>query len=132
MEQVKKAVKARSIGVSNFVRRDVEILLSGGTSDPPVVNQLEYHPYIQRQNNGEPYVSWMRSRGIQIEAFKGLSPVVRCPDGPLMEPLERIAKVHNTTEAVSMLEWFHQQGIISVTTTSRPERLREDLYSSNV
>ena len=90
-----------------------------------MINQLEYHPYIQRQNDGEPYIPWMQSQGIQVAAFKGLSQVVRWPDAPLAEPLKRIAKAHHTTDAVVMLRWFILQQIVAVTTSSNVERLKD-------
>ncbi|KAI1429424.1 putative NADPH-dependent alpha-keto amide reductase [Xylaria sp. FL1777] len=46
MEDVKKAGKVKSIGVSNYLRPNVEATLQGAT-DSPVINQLEYHPYLQ-------------------------------------------------------------------------------------
>jgi diketogulonate reductase-like aldo/keto reductase len=125
MEDVKMSGKARSIGVNNFVRKDIQFILDGDTADPPVINQLEYHPYIQSKNSGEPYIPWMQQRGIQVEAFKGLSPVARCPEGPLVEPLQRIASAHATNESAVMLRWFLQQGVVAITTTAHTSRLQQ-------
>lgn len=121
MEEVKKAGLAKSIGVSNYLRADVEATLRG-TSDPPVINQIEYHAYLQRAND---YVPWLQEQNIQVGSFKGLTPAIRCPDGPLKEPLARIAAAHATTEAVILLAWVMHSGIVAVTTTSKPERLDE-------
>jgi diketogulonate reductase-like aldo/keto reductase len=125
MEQVKQSGKARSIGASNFVRKDLEYILNGGTTDSPAVNQLEYHPCLPRENDGELYIPWMQSQGILVAASKCLSPVARCPDGPLVPVLKRLAAAYNTNEAAVMLRWFLQQGIVTVTTTSKPQRLKE-------
>jgi diketogulonate reductase-like aldo/keto reductase len=121
MEELKKAGKAKSIGVSNYTRSNLEATLKGAT-DPPVINQIEYHAYLQRSND---YIPWMREYGIQVASFKGLTPAFRCPDGPLKEPLSRMAKAHNTTEAVVLLSWLIQNNIVAVTTTTKPERLDE-------
>lgn len=121
MEEIKKAGKARSIGVSNYLRADVEATLRGA-SDPPVLNQIEYHPYLQRAND---YVPWLRESGIQVGSFKGLTPAFRCPDGPLREPLANMATAHGTTPAVVLLAWAMQSSVVTVTTTTRPERLEE-------
>jgi diketogulonate reductase-like aldo/keto reductase len=121
MEELKKAGKAKSIGVSNYLRPDLEATLKGAT-DPPVINQIEYHPYLQRANN---YLPWMREQGIQVASFKGLTPAFRCPEGPLVEPLSRIAKVHGTTEATVLLAWLMQNGVVTITTTMQPKRLDE-------
>lgn len=125
MEEVKASGKAKSIGVSNFVRKDLEMILKSSPQELPVVNQLEYHPYIQRENDGVPYIPWMQEQDIQVEAFKGLTPLARCPEGSLVGPLERIAKSHNVSESAVMLRWSLQQSIVAITTTRKKERLRE-------
>ncbi|PVH71451.1 putative ketoreductase [Cadophora sp. DSE1049] len=121
MEEMKKAGKVKSIGVSNFQRPDLEATLKGA-SDPPVINQIEYHPYLQRSNN---YIPWMRDNGIQVGSFKGLTPAFRAPEGPLKEHLVRIAKSHNATEGAVLIAWLTQTNVVAVTTTTKPERLDE-------
>ncbi len=102
MEELKKAGKAKSIGVSNYQRSDVEATLMGA-SDPPVAKQIEYHPYLQRAND---YIPWMRENGAQVGSFKGLTPAFCAPNGPLLEPFVRISKAHDTTPAVVLLAWL--------------------------
>ena len=121
MEELKKADKTKSIGVSNYLRPHLEATLKEA-SDPPVINQIEYHPYLQRANN---YIPWMHDHGIHVASFKGMTPIFRCPEGPLLEPLARIAKAHSTTQAVVVLAWLIQSNIVAVTTTTKPERLDE-------
>ncbi len=121
MEEVKQAGKVKSIGVSNYKRSDIEATLKGA-SELPVINQIEYHAYLQRANQ---YMPWMRQKGIQVGSFKGLTPAFRCPEGPLQEPLARIAKAHDTTKAVVLLAWLMQNNVVAVTTTMKPERLDE-------
>ncbi|KAL2832818.1 NADP-dependent oxidoreductase domain-containing protein [Aspergillus cavernicola] len=121
VEEIKIAGKAKSIGVSNYLRPDLEATLRGA-SDPPVINQIEYHPYLQRADG---YVPWMRENNIQVGSFKGLTPAFRVPDGPLKAPLGRIATAHGTTENVVLLAWLVQSDIVAVTTTQKAERLDE-------
>lgn len=121
MEHMKNEGKVKSIGVSNYTRSDIEATLKGATL-LPAINQIEYHPYLQRANQ---YIPWMRQKGIQVGSFKGLTPAVRCPQGPLQEPLARIAKGHNVTKAVILLAWLIQNNIVAVTSTTKPERLDE-------
>lgn len=122
MEELKKAGKAKSIGVSNYLRSDLEATLRGA-SDPPAINQIEFHPYLQRANN---LVPWMRENGIEVASFKGLTPVFRSPsNGPLLKPLARIAEAHGTSEAGVVLAWLIQNNVVAVTTTAKPERLDE-------
>ena len=121
MEAVKQAGKARSIGVSNYLRQDLEATLKTA-KDPPVINQLEYHPYLQRANG---YVPWMQEQNIQVGAFKGLTPLARCKEGPLREPLERMALAHGTNASAVLLSWHIQRNVVAVTTSRKEERLRE-------
>ena len=76
MEEVQKAGKAKSIGVSNYLQQHLEATLRTAVS-PPVINQIEFQPYLQRANH---YVPWMQQKGIDVEAFSkacGLSPKER-------------------------------------------------------
>ncbi len=99
MEELKKAGKAKSIGVSNYQRPHLEATLKGA-SEPLVINQIEYYAYLQHLNN---YIPWIREHSVQVGSFKSLTPAFRCPDGLLKEPLARIAKAHETTDVVVLL-----------------------------
>lgn len=127
MEEMKQAGKVKSIGVSNYMRSNIEATLKGAI-ELPVINQVEYHAYLQRANQ---YFPWMRQKGIQVGSFKGLTPAFRCPEGPLQEPLARIAKAYDTTKAVILLAWLLQNKIVAVTTTTKVERLDEYLQALN-
>ncbi|KAK1246387.1 hypothetical protein MKX08_000189 [Trichoderma sp. CBMAI-0020] len=121
MEEIKDAGKAKSIGVSNYLRPDIEATLSRATT-PPAFNQIEFHPYLQRGNN---YLSWLRENGLQVGSFNGLTPIFWAPNGRLREPLARIAKRHDTTEAAILINWTIQSNAVAVTTITKPERLDE-------
>ncbi|KAL7919040.1 NADP-dependent oxidoreductase domain-containing protein [Trichoderma austrokoningii] len=111
----------KSIGVSDYLHPHVEATLVGATI-PPAFNQIEFHPYLQRGDN---YSSWLRENGLQVGSFKGLTPAFRAPDRPLCEPLARIAKTHDTTEAAVLLNLIIQNKVVAVTTTTKPNRLDE-------
>lgn len=121
MEEIKNDGLATSIGVSNYLRPHVEATLAGATI-PPVLNQIEFHPYLQRGNE---YLPWLCENGLRVGSFNGLTPAFRAPNGPLREPLSRIAKAHNTTEAAVLIHWIIQNGVVAVTTTKDPGRLDE-------
>ncbi|OAQ60316.1 aldo/keto reductase family domain-containing protein [Pochonia chlamydosporia 170] len=71
LETVKAQGKAKSIGISNFQRHHTEALLEI-CAIKPVINQLEFHPYLQRAND---FVPWMREQGIEVSSFKTLAPI---------------------------------------------------------
>jgi diketogulonate reductase-like aldo/keto reductase len=123
LEKVKASGKARSIGVSNFQRTHIEtITKNGGTI--PSVNQIEFHPYLQRAYD---FIPWQQAQGIAVEAYKGLAPLTVATGGPLDPVLEKIAKAHDTTPAAVLLRWHLSQEVVAVTTTSKEERLAEYL-----
>ena len=71
MEAVKASGKARSIGVSNFLRPQLEAVLAKAKT-PPSLNQIEFHPYLQHAND---LVGWCKAQGIVLAAY-----VSRLPD----------------------------------------------------
>lgn len=119
MEEVKKSGKARSIGVSNFLRSHIEAIMKVSTITP-TINQIEFHPYLQRAND---YVPWLQSKGIEVESFFGLAPLTRGPGGPLDPILEKIAKNHHVDASAVLIKWQLNQNVIALTTTKKTERL---------
>ncbi|KAL8911207.1 MAG: hypothetical protein Q9171_003583 [Xanthocarpia ochracea] len=125
MEEVKKSGKAKSIGVSNFQRPHLETILNVAEIIP-TVNQIEFHPYLQRSND---YIPWMKEQGIEVSAFKGLAPMTVAKGGPLDETLALIAQKHDTDKNSVLLKWHMSQNVVPVTTTSKEERLRQYLQA---
>lgn len=120
MEAVKKSGKTESIGVSNFQWPHLEAILEGAQF-VPTVNQLEFHPYLQRSHN---YVAWMREHGIEVSALKGLAPVPTAKGGPLDGPLSAIAQRHDVDTNAVLPKWHMNQNVIPVTTTSSEDRMK--------
>jgi diketogulonate reductase-like aldo/keto reductase len=123
MEQVKATGKAKSIGVSNHQRPHLEEILKVATTIP-ALNQLEFHPYLQRTHD---YLPWMRENGIDVASFNGLTPITKARPGPLDEPLAAIAKKHGVTENAVLIKWQIDQNVVPVTTTTKVDRLSEYL-----
>merc|ERR1719506_3082997 len=64
LEQAYRRGQVRSIGVSNFSPAQIDDLLA--TADiPPMVNQIEFHPYFQN----EEIVRYCNMRGIAVTAY---------------------------------------------------------------
>lgn len=123
MEGVNRSGKAKDIGVSNYLRPHVEATLAVA-SIVPAVNQIEFHPYLQRSGD---YIPWLRSKGIQVSAFKPLTPVASAAGGPLDAVVERISKRHGVSVNSVLLRWQVQKGVVPITTTGRENRLNEYL-----
>jgi diketogulonate reductase-like aldo/keto reductase len=128
MEEVRASGKAKSIGVANHQRPHLEEILKVATIIP-AINQLEFHPYLQRSHN---YLPWMRDQGIEVASFNGLTPITKARPGPLDQPLADIAAKHGVTENAVLIKWQIDQNVVPVTTTSHTSRLSEYLAALNL
>ncbi len=88
MEELKKQGKAKSIGVSNFTRSQLE-LLKTQADEMPVVNQIETHPYLTQQ----PMLDFDKKMSIITQAWSPLGRGVVL-DNPM---LDKMAKHHGKT-----------------------------------
>ncbi|EHK25097.1 uncharacterized protein TRIVIDRAFT_32792 [Trichoderma virens Gv29-8] len=128
LEIVKAQGKAKSIGISNFQRHHIEALLKTCTVKP-VINQLEFHPYLQRATD---FVPWMREHGIGVSSFKSLAPITVGKGRPLDELLQSLASKYRVTVSVVLLSWCIGQNIVPITTTSSQSRLDEYSIATKV
>ena len=119
MEAIKESGRARSIGVSNYLQKDLEPILAVA-KHPPVVNQIEYHAYLQHGD----LLSYLRENKIAVAAYGPLTPVTRAAPGPADEAHERLAHKYGVTAADVALRWCLDQGIIVITTSSSEQRLQ--------
>lgn len=121
-EEVQRGGKAKAIGVSNYLRPHIEATLEVANI-VPAVNQIEYHPYLQRADD---YVPWLKSKGIQVSRFKPLTPITAAAaGGPLDAMFDKIAKAHGVSIDSVLLRWQVQNEVIPVTTTGKESRLDE-------
>ncbi|PGG98593.1 hypothetical protein GX51_06734 [Blastomyces parvus] len=118
MENVKKAGKARSIGVSNFRQPQLEAVLKTATIKP-AINQIEYHPYLQHGG----LVPFQEGKGIRTGAYAPLTPATRAKGGPLDDILAGLAKKYAVTEGEVLLRWCIDRGAVTITTSSKKSRL---------
>ncbi|KAL2017806.1 hypothetical protein VTK56DRAFT_1669 [Thermocarpiscus australiensis] len=121
MEALKEAGRARSIGVSNYLREHLEAVLAVA-AHPPAVNQIEYHPYLQHHEGG--LVEFCREKGIAVEAYAPLAAITRAAPGPVDPVYARLAEKYGVSAGEVALRWCLDQGIVAITTSSSEERLR--------
>ncbi|KAK5660838.1 hypothetical protein OQA88_12209 [Cercophora sp. LCS_1] len=119
VEALKESGRAKSIGVSNYLREDLEPILETAKY-PPSVNQIEYHPYLQHGD----LVAWHKERGIAVEAYGPLTAVTKVKGGPVDAVYERLAKKYGVGHGDVALRWCLDQGVIAVTTSGSEERLK--------
>lgn len=115
LEKLYREGAIRAIGVSNFLRHHLEDLL--GTAEiVPMVNQMEFHPWLVQQ----PLLDYCRESKIQYEAW---SPLMQGDVGKVPEITE-IARKYGKTEAQVVLRWDLQKGVVTIPKSANPDRIR--------
>lgn len=119
LEQIYAAEKTRAIGVSNHLQHHLEEILSSGEVKP-VVNQIEYHPYL----TSEQLVSWCKSHDIICQSWSPLG----SSKIPLLEEetLIEIGNKYLKSSAQIVLRWNIEQGIITIPKSSNAKRQAEN------
>jgi alcohol dehydrogenase (NADP+) len=64
MEKLIKTGKTKAIGISNFSKAEVEVILTEGTIIP-AVHQIECHPWLQQTE----FTQWMKSKSIHVQQY---------------------------------------------------------------
>ncbi len=119
MEELYKAGKIKSIGVSNFKKHHMEDLMSQ-TEIKPVIDQIETHPYFQQTE----LVNYLQDNEIVHEAW---SPMGRGSDGIFDDAvLKEIAAAHNKTVAQVILRWHIQRNTVIIPKSVHEARLKEN------
>lgn len=118
MEKLKESGKARSIGVSNYLQNHLEATLKTAKT-PPSVNQIEFHPYLQHGN----LVPFSEEKSIRSASYSPLTPITRAKGGPLDDLLPGLAKKYAVSEGDILLRWSLDRGCVSISTSSKEERL---------
>ncbi|XP_068950387.1 prostaglandin-E(2) 9-reductase-like [Petaurus breviceps papuanus] len=130
MEKCKDAGLVKSIGVSNFNRRQLEMILNKpGLKYKPVCNQVECHPYL----NQSKLLEFCKSKDIILVAYSALGshrepPWVDQKSPVLLEDpvLGAIAKKHNRTPAQVVLRYQIQRGVVVLAKSFNEKRIKEN------
>ncbi|KFO18952.1 aldo-keto reductase family 1 member C4 [Fukomys damarensis] len=131
MEKCKDAGLAKSIGVSNFNRRQLEMILNKpGLKYKPVCNQVECHLYL----NQTKLLNFCKSKEIVLVAYSALgsqrekkwvdqsSPVL------LEDPvLCALAKKHQRSPALIALRYQLQRGVVVLAKSFSEKRIQENM-----
>ncbi|HTO31077.1 MAG TPA: aldo/keto reductase [Pararhizobium sp.] len=118
LNEVRKAGKAKNIGVSNFntalMAQSVEL-----SEAPIATNQIEYHPYLDQTK----VLDAARSTGMSITAYYAMADG-KVPNEPL---LKDIGSKHRKTAAQVVLRWLVQQkNVVTLSKTATESRLTEN------
>ena len=122
LETLYKENKVKAIGVSNFLKHHLEIILNN-CEIVPMVDQLEFHPGLMRNETLE----FCKENNIIVEAWAPLG------KGKMLEneTLTNIAKKYNKSVAQICIKWCIQNNVIPLPKTTNENRMIENLESSN-
>lgn len=119
LEELYQQGLIRAIGVSNFLP-DRIIDLCANATVIPAVNQIEIHPFYQRQDELE----LLRSYGICAQAW---APFAEGMNHVFINPvLSKIAARLGKSVAQVILRWDLQREVAVISKTVRPERMAEN------
>ena len=118
MEKLYQENRIRAIGVSNFMQHHLEDLLINATV-VPMVNQMEFHPYLVRQD----LIDFCVAKGIQYESW---SPFMQgkvfgldiCPD---------LSQKYNKSISQIILRYNLQKGIVAIPKSAKKERINSNM-----
>lgn len=134
MERMVDKGLTKSIGISNFNKRQIQRILNN-CRIKPVTNQIEHHIYLQQNN----LINFCKKHNILVTAYSplgstGLSEYVQdfgiekvTPDLINNETVKRIAERLNKTPAQILLRFIVQRGIATIPKSTNTERLRQNI-----
>jgi diketogulonate reductase-like aldo/keto reductase len=117
-EELYKAGRVRSIGISNFHERHIEPLLKTA-SVAPMVNQIRLCP----GDTQDEVVKYCRKRNMVLEAYSPLG-IGKIFDVPEMKIL---AEKYGKSIAQICVRWSLQMGFLPLPKSVTPSRIRENL-----
>ncbi|XP_038144483.1 aldo-keto reductase family 1 member D1-like isoform X2 [Cyprinodon tularosa] len=130
LEACKDAGLVKSLGVSNFNHRQLELLFrKPGLKHKPVSNQVECHPYFTQPK----LLEYCRQNEIVIVGYCPLGSSrdaswVNVKSPPLLEDelLVSIGKKYNKSSAQVALRFNIQRGVVVIPKSFSPERIKHN------
>ena len=105
MEKLVEVGKTRAIGVSNFQRHHVQVILDAGLT-APAVDQVEFHPKLVQAE----LHAFLREHGVVSEAW---SPLMQ--GGFADEPvIQRVSRETGKSPAQVLVRWDLQHGVVTI------------------
>ncbi|KAI1774143.1 aldo-keto reductase family 1 member E1 [Hypoxylon cercidicola] len=118
VEDAIEAGEIKSGGVSNFGVRHIEELMASNPRIPPVVNQIELHPF----NTQIKIRAVCAKYGITLEAYSPLAQAQRMKNPEIV----MLSKKYKCTPAQLMIRWSLQNGFVPLPKSVKQERLLEN------
>lgn len=109
--------KIRNVGVSNFSGYQLSNALYI-TDVPIAVNQIEFHPWFQRNK----LVDYCQSNGVAVEAAAPLARTEVLGDATVQD----IAKAHDKSPAQVVLKWAVEKDVVVLPKSTSPAHITEN------
>ena len=117
METLYRSGKARSIGVCNYLPHQLDALLPG-VGVTPMVNQVEFHPFLLQPDLAEACAGY----GIVREAWP---PLMQGHVGDVPAIVDIAKRLHRTPAQV-VLHWALQHRVVTIPRSSNPKHIAEN------
>ncbi len=118
MEHLYNNERVENIGVSNFTIQHLERLLQR-TDVKPVINQVEYHPYLVQND----LKLFLESRKIIMESWSPLMNAKVLND----ETINEIASETGKSPAQVVIRWNIENGLVTIPKSVTPDRIEENI-----
>ncbi|XP_075066570.1 aldo-keto reductase family 1 member C15-like [Mixophyes fleayi] len=130
LEECKDAGLVKSIGVSNFNKRQLELILNNPKlKHKPVCNQVECHIYL----NQSKLLAFLKSHDIVMVAYNVLGSsrdekwIDQSSPAVLEDPaLNAIAEKHSRTSTQVAMRYLLQKGIVVLAKSFNPARIKQN------
>jgi diketogulonate reductase-like aldo/keto reductase len=124
LERLMDEGHCRSIGLSDITLEKLREIVSSARIKPAVV-QVESHPYLPEWE----LLDFCRKHGIVLQAFAAVGHALepKVIDDPVITAIAQ--RVHKTPAQV-VLAWAVQRGTAFLTTSTKPQRIRENFEIS--
>lgn len=111
--------KLRALGLSNFNQDEYDHLIQSGITVLPVLNQIEVSPVMYRPD----LIRFFQKQNVLVSAFKPLNRGNAFEETSILQ----LAAARGVTPAQIFLRWGLQKGLIVVSKTATPSRMKENL-----
>jgi len=109
--------RVRAIGVSNFLVHHLEELLAS-VSIAPMVNQVEFHPYLQQPD----LQAFCREQQIRLEAWR---PIMKGKVNDIPKLVELGDKYGKNPVQIT-LRWMIQRGVVAIPKSAQQQRIQSN------
>lgn len=123
MEQLHKEGKVKALGVSNYSKRHLQLLLKT-CKVRPTVNQVEFHPWLVQSD----LLEFCKKEGIVLQAYASLGSgdCSSRADFFALKPVRDAAKKYDKTSAQVLLRWAIEKGVTVLPKSKSTDRMVEN------